>query len=897
MKMKLTLFISLFLILVSQHLYSQNVGINSTGAAPNNSAMLDIVSNDMGLLVPRLALVATNNAAPVTGPAISLLVYNTATAGVAPNNVTPGYYYWDGAQWVRFQDANAGDDWHIDGNAGTNSTVNFIGTTDNQNLIIRTNNTEKIRVESGGDVGVGTTTPDAKFHSHQSGTASGDIAILATQGINLSTGITAALFVAGSTDYDIYQYSGGRNALWAPTAIGHNAPTQMLDINGNTRLRAHIYDSNNLAGFDGDVLSRDAGGVVWVDPLTLDDEDWSLLGNAGTNPAVNFWGTTDNVDLVVRTNNTERMRIQSDGTVSIGTELDNNSNIYNRIMNTNTTNAYGIYNYHDGIYTGSTYSQYNYNVSATNSTKYGIYNYINNEGTGTRYGIYNNVYQNSASNSSTYGIRNYLRSYGTSTNYGLYNYHYTSGTGTHYGLYNYLYLSGSTVSTNTYASYNLMNVATSTNTSTIHGEYTSVDYSSGIRYGEYKDMNSNSSYTGTIYGDYNNIDGTGNDAVSGIYNNIAITGTGVKYGTWNQFADVQGTKYGVYNFFPNGTMTGTICGVYNMIQNDATATKYGIRNYISGGNGSLYGSHNAIYPATTNTSSIYGLYSYVSSSGTGAHYGLYVNAAGGTNDYAVYAYAGNSVFNEVGGDYDVRMESDTRTHMFWLDANTTENLVRFGTGSTFSDNSNGSVIAGSTVDYVADFDNGSASGTAIGIGSIEFLLDASARTLINNCFAPTTNGTYDLGYTTTSQYWDDVYADDFVNVSDKRAKENIVDITYGLNEILQLRPVAYKMIEDPMQETKLGLIAQEVLPIVKEAVKTHDLKFLNEKDKEQTLVELDLMGMKYMYIIPVLIKAMQEEDTKVEDLKTKVVEQEQIIQDLKQQNLEILKRLEELENK
>ncbi len=28
----------------------------------------------------------------------SLLVYNTATAGTSPNNVTPGFYYWNGAK-------------------------------------------------------------------------------------------------------------------------------------------------------------------------------------------------------------------------------------------------------------------------------------------------------------------------------------------------------------------------------------------------------------------------------------------------------------------------------------------------------------------------------------------------------------------------------------------------------------------------------------------------------------------------------------------------------------------------------------------------------------------------------------------------------------------------------
>jgi hypothetical protein len=84
-------------------IHAQNIGVNSTGASPDASAMLDIdaaPSNDKGLLVPRVALIATNNALPVTAPATSLLVYNTATAGTPPNNVTPGFYYWDGTKWA-----------------------------------------------------------------------------------------------------------------------------------------------------------------------------------------------------------------------------------------------------------------------------------------------------------------------------------------------------------------------------------------------------------------------------------------------------------------------------------------------------------------------------------------------------------------------------------------------------------------------------------------------------------------------------------------------------------------------------------------------------------------------------------------------------------------------------
>ena len=61
------------------------------------------------------------------------------------------------------------------------------------------------------------------------------------------------------------------------------------------------------------VTSGDPGQAAWLDSTLLPSSGWSLLGNAGTNAAVNFLGTTDAVDLVLRANNTERLRILSTG--------------------------------------------------------------------------------------------------------------------------------------------------------------------------------------------------------------------------------------------------------------------------------------------------------------------------------------------------------------------------------------------------------------------------------------------------------------------------------------------------------------------------------------------------------------------------------------------------------
>lgn len=78
----------------SNAIAQQGFGTNQ----PNKSAAVDIVSSKRGLLIPRVALIKTTDAAPVATPANSLLVYNTAISG----DVTPGFYYWETNQWVRF---------------------------------------------------------------------------------------------------------------------------------------------------------------------------------------------------------------------------------------------------------------------------------------------------------------------------------------------------------------------------------------------------------------------------------------------------------------------------------------------------------------------------------------------------------------------------------------------------------------------------------------------------------------------------------------------------------------------------------------------------------------------------------------------------------------------------
>jgi len=120
---------------------SQNIGVNSTGSAPAASAGLDVDFTNKGVLVPRIGLTSTTDVTTISSPATSLLVYNTATAGVYPTNVVPCFYYFDGTKWVKFQASNV-NDWSLIGNSGTSSTTNFLGTTDDVDLVFKRNNVQ-----------------------------------------------------------------------------------------------------------------------------------------------------------------------------------------------------------------------------------------------------------------------------------------------------------------------------------------------------------------------------------------------------------------------------------------------------------------------------------------------------------------------------------------------------------------------------------------------------------------------------------------------------------------------------------------------------------------------------------------------------------------------------------
>ncbi len=147
------------LIIISFSAAFGQVGINTT----NPQAQLDIrssnqavPSNTDGILIPKVDVFPATN--PTTAQN-GMMVFLTTTIGIKP----PGFYYWDSttSSWIGLAASTSG--WALIGNSGTVAGTNFIGTTDNQGLDFRTNNTIRGRFTSAGFLGIGTTTPNQQL--------------------------------------------------------------------------------------------------------------------------------------------------------------------------------------------------------------------------------------------------------------------------------------------------------------------------------------------------------------------------------------------------------------------------------------------------------------------------------------------------------------------------------------------------------------------------------------------------------------------------------------------------------------------------------------------------------------------------------------------------------------
>ena len=135
---------------------------------------------------------------------------------------------------------------------------------------------------------------------------------------------------------------------------------------------------------------------------------------------------------------------------------------------------------------------------------------------------------------------------------------------------------------------------------------------------------------------------------------------------------------------------------------------------------------------------------------------------------------------------------------------------------------------------------------------------------------PYASVTFDLGNNSATEHWDGVVANTYTTFSDRRTKNQIRELNYGLREVMQLKPVSYKYNANisANDRTRLGLIAQDVEEVIPEVVISEDVDIDKNGNKVVTKGEFKVMN--YMDLIPVLIKAIQEQEEKINQLEEKI---------------------------
>lgn len=224
--------------------------------------------------------------------------------------------------------------WVIKGNCGTTAGTHFVGTTDNQALVFKTNNGERMRIGTNGNVGIGTANPSAKLQVSANTKNSGNnTAEFAAPGIgpnasHIHWGTTGDWYIrsAAANGKVVLQDSGGK------VGIGTSNPAAALDIaSGRIRLSSGLGDVEFTEVADLIAHATDASPVP-TDPAFRVDTGTGLTraftilnnGNVGigeTNPAARLIVKGDGQTFLLRVQNqagTDMLKLVNHGVLSFG---------------------------------------------------------------------------------------------------------------------------------------------------------------------------------------------------------------------------------------------------------------------------------------------------------------------------------------------------------------------------------------------------------------------------------------------------------------------------------------------------------------------------------------------------------------------------------------------------
>ena len=212
---------------------AQNIAINTDGSLPDASAILDITSTGKGFLAPRMTTTQQN---AISLPAKGLLIFNTTDNMFKVNTGTAASPFWSTL-------GISANNWLVTGNSGTSSASNFLGTIDNVSLRFKSNNIERMVLDSTGKVGIGTSAPASDFTISQS------------SGLSTAKGMRfTGNSLGGTSSGTGFSMALGYNAtdnkqLWLGDAdyLGNSAATffRIASINGVSSIDA--VSGDNLA--------------------------------------------------------------------------------------------------------------------------------------------------------------------------------------------------------------------------------------------------------------------------------------------------------------------------------------------------------------------------------------------------------------------------------------------------------------------------------------------------------------------------------------------------------------------------------------------------------------------------------------------------------------------------
>ncbi len=201
--------------------------------------------------------------------------------------------------------------WNIFCDGGNTRGANLtLGTNDNFAQVFETNNSERMRITSTGNVGIGNTNPGNKLEITGTSTNTSGLRftnMLSSGASSLTT--NKVLTVNGSGDVVLALVPGSENIV--EFSVNANPNTAGTTFSPNQQNDPDVIYASTI-----DNSNWKWNGTSYV-TYTAVNNNWALNGN--TVGAVKTIGTKDNFDLPFITNNTERMRITAAGNVGIGT--------------------------------------------------------------------------------------------------------------------------------------------------------------------------------------------------------------------------------------------------------------------------------------------------------------------------------------------------------------------------------------------------------------------------------------------------------------------------------------------------------------------------------------------------------------------------------------------------